>query len=137
MALTRPPLCVGLELAISPESTVSEEAIRVMRKARVFDAQKHRDNPKMIAKYLNVAMATDDAGVIVKAMGDVLRAHGMARVAMKTGLRREGLYRSFKGNMSPAFDTVLRVLLVLDIHLVSKPQAVVRGKRARGRSVRI
>jgi DNA-binding phage protein len=50
-----------------------------MRKARPFDAQKYRDNPKMIAKYLNVAMATDDAAVIVKAMGDMLRAHGMAR----------------------------------------------------------
>ena len=80
----------------------------------------------MIAKYLNVAMATDDTGVIVEAIGDMLRAHGMARVAAKTGLCREGLYRSFKGNMSPGFDTVLRALLVLDIHLVSKPQAVAR-----------
>jgi hypothetical protein len=49
-----------------------------MRKAGSFDAQKYRDNPKMIAKYLNVALASDDAAVIVMAIGDMLRAHGIA-----------------------------------------------------------
>ena len=42
-----------------------------MRKAGSFDAQKYRDNPKMIAKYLNVALASDDAAVIVMAIGDM------------------------------------------------------------------
>jgi probable addiction module antidote protein len=92
-----------------------------MRKACSFDAQKYRDNPKMIAKYLNVALASDDAAVIVKAIGDMLRAHGIARVSTKTGLRREGLYRSFKGHIVPGFDTVLKALLALDVRLVTKP----------------
>jgi probable addiction module antidote protein len=92
-----------------------------MRKAGSFDAQKYRDNPKMIAKYINVALATDDAAVIVKAIGDMLRAQGMARVSKKSGLRREGLYRSFKGHMGPGFDTVLKALLALDVRLVTKP----------------
>src|SRR5271169_3872643 len=30
-----------------------------MQKAGFFDVEKYRDNPKMIAKYLNVALATD------------------------------------------------------------------------------
>jgi probable addiction module antidote protein len=92
-----------------------------MQKAGSFDVEKYRDNPKMIAKYLNVALASDDAAVIVKAIGDMLRAHGIARVSTKTGLRREGLYRSFKGHMAPGFDTVLKALLALDVRLVTKP----------------
>ena len=71
-----------------------------MQKAGSFDVEKYRDNPKIIAKYLNVALASDDAAVIVKAIGDMLRAHGIARISTKTGLRREGLYRSFKGHMA-------------------------------------
>jgi DNA-binding phage protein len=39
-----------------------------MQKADSFDVGKDRDNPKMIAKYLNVALATDDAAVILKAI---------------------------------------------------------------------
>jgi probable addiction module antidote protein len=92
-----------------------------MPKAGSFDAQKYRDKPKMIAKYHNVALATDDAAVNVKAIGDMLRAQGMARVSKKSGLRREGLYRSFKGHIGPGFDTVLKALLALDVRLVTKP----------------
>jgi probable addiction module antidote protein len=92
-----------------------------MRKARSFDLEKYRDNPKMIAEYLNVALATNDAAVIVEAIGDMLRAQGIARVSKKTGLRREGLYRSFSGHFGPGFDTVLKVLVDIDFVLVTKP----------------
>jgi probable addiction module antidote protein len=91
-----------------------------MRKARSFDPEKYRDNPKMIAEYLNVALATDDTAVIVKAIGDMLRAQGVARISEKSGLRREGLYRSFEGHRVPGFDTVLKVLLALDVRLVTQ-----------------
>jgi DNA-binding phage protein len=56
-----------------------------MPKVGCSDAQKYQDNPKMIAKYLNVALATDDAAVIVKAIGDRLRVQGMSRVSKKSG----------------------------------------------------
>jgi probable addiction module antidote protein len=93
-----------------------------MQKAGSFDVEKYRDNPNMIAKYLNVALATDDPAVILKAIGDMLRAHGMSRVSKKVGLNREGLYRSFRGQARPGFDAVLKVLLTLDVRLVTKPR---------------
>jgi probable addiction module antidote protein len=92
-----------------------------MPKASPFDAAKYRDNPKMIAKYLNNALGTDDASLITKAIGDMVRAQGMSRFSQKVGLSREGLYRSFGGQMGPGFDTVIKVLLALDIRLVIKP----------------
>jgi probable addiction module antidote protein len=44
----------------------------------------------------------------------------MTRFSQKVGLRRESLYRSFRGEMSPGFDTVMIVLLALGIRLVAK-----------------
>jgi DNA-binding phage protein len=43
-----------------------------MRKARAFDAAKYRDNPKMIAKYLNHALATGDGIIIAQAIGAMI-----------------------------------------------------------------
>ncbi len=44
-----------------------------MVKARAFDAAKYRNQPKMIAKYLNHALATGDAILITQAIGDMIR----------------------------------------------------------------
>ena len=43
-----------------------------MPKARPFDAAEYQDDPKMIAKYLNHALATGDAALITKAIGDMV-----------------------------------------------------------------
>jgi probable addiction module antidote protein len=92
-----------------------------MSKVRGFDDPKYRGNPKMIAKYLNVAFATGDQAIATKAIGDMVRAQGMSRFSQKVGLRREGLYRSFRGNMGPGFDAVMKVLGALQIQIVAKP----------------
>jgi probable addiction module antidote protein len=87
-------------------------------KAKPFD-QKYRDNRTMIAKYLNASIATGKASVVTEAIGNVMRAKGMSEFS-KLGVRREGLYRSFGGKMSPRFKTVFDVLAVLDIQIVAR-----------------
>jgi DNA-binding phage protein len=52
-----------------------------MRKARAFDAAKYRDNPKMIAKHLNHALATGDGIIIAQAIGAMIRAQGVTSVS--------------------------------------------------------
>jgi probable addiction module antidote protein len=103
----------------------SEGEVRVTGKkltptAAAF-AAKYRDNPRAIAKYLNDALSTEDPAIITKAIGDMVRAQGVTRFSQKVGLSREGLYRSFRGELRPSFDTVLKVLLALDIQLIAKP----------------
>ena len=88
--------------------------------ALAFD-KKHRDDPRAIAKYLNGALSTGDPVLITKAIGDMVRAQGVAKFAQKVGLRRDGLYRSFKGELKPSFDAVLKVLIALDVQIVVKP----------------
>ena len=94
-----------------------------MAKGPAFDAAKYRNNPKMIAKYLNDALATDDSAFATRAIGNLARAHGMGAIADKANADCAGLYRSLRGDMDPAFGTVLKVLTALGIQLVAKPAA--------------
>ena len=94
-----------------------------MSKARAFDAAKHRDNPREIAKYLNHALSTADPVHITKAIGDMVRAQGVARVSRKSGIERTSLYRAFRGKANPTIGTILNVLIGLDIQLMAKPSA--------------
>jgi hypothetical protein len=43
-------------------------------KGPAFDAAKYRNNPKMIATYLNNALATDDPAFTIRAIGSLARA---------------------------------------------------------------
>src|ERR1035437_1545983 len=88
--------------------------------ALAFD-KKHRDDPRAITKYLNGALSTCDPVLITKAIGDMVRAQGVAKFAQKAGMRRDSLYRTFSGETSPALDRVMTVLLALDIQLIAKP----------------
>jgi probable addiction module antidote protein len=94
-----------------------------MSKARVFDAAKYRNNPKLIAKYLNDALATADSAFTTRAIGNLARAYAMGAIAKQANVDRAGLYRSLRGDMDPAFGTVLKVLTALGIQLVAKPAA--------------
>jgi probable addiction module antidote protein len=82
-------------------------------------------NPKMIAKYLNHALATGDAILITKAIGDMIRAQSVTRISQKVGLRRDSLYRSFRGHTGPRFETVIKAIVALNIQLVAKPRRLV------------
>ena len=94
-----------------------------MRKARAFDAAKYRNNPKMIAKYLNRALAKGDGILIAQAIGAMIHAQGVTRVSQKIGLRRESVYRSFRGHSGPRFETAIKAIVALNIQLVAKPSA--------------
>src|SRR5260370_34770225 len=91
-------------------------------RALAFDAAKYRDDPCAIAKYLNDALSTGDPVLITKAIGDMVRAQGVTRFSQKAGMRRDNLYRSFKGELSPPFDRVINVLIALDIELIARPR---------------
>ena len=84
---------------------------------------KYREKPRAIAEYLNDALSTNDPVHITKAIGDMVRAQGVTRFSQKTRLDRTNLYRSFRGGIRPSFETILDVLIALDIQLIAKPCA--------------
>ncbi|MCK9462005.1 MAG: putative addiction module antidote protein [Proteobacteria bacterium] len=92
-----------------------------MRKTvtKPYDVAEHLRTPAEMAAYLEAAFeeADGDASFVAKALGDIARAKGMARVARDAGLSRESLYKALSGGRSPGFDTILRVMKALDIRL--------------------
>jgi probable addiction module antidote protein len=75
---------------------------------------------KAIAVFLAEALQTNDAAYIAHALGIVARAKGMARIASKTGLSREQLYRSFSAKGNPTLKTTLAVMDALGVRLTAK-----------------
>jgi probable addiction module antidote protein len=75
----------------------------------------------MIA-YLEACMeeAADDPAVIAAALGDIARARGMGKLAQRTGLTREGLYKALTRDGNPRFGTVLKVMSALGVKLIPK-----------------
>jgi len=67
--------------------------------------------------YLNAAFEGGDTAVIAAALGDIARAEGMSKVAKKTGLGRESLYKALSPDGNPALTTILKVLKAFDLNL--------------------
>jgi probable addiction module antidote protein len=84
-----------------------------------YDVAEHLRTPKEMAAYLEacLAEANGDAAFIAKALGDIARAKGMAKVARDAGLSRESLYKALSGDRSPSFDTILKVIEALGLKL--------------------
>src|SRR2546426_4183126 len=84
-----------------------------------YDVAEHLRTPKEMAAYLEACLeeAGGDAAFIAKALGDIARARGMAKVARDAGLSRESLYKALSGKRTPGFDTILRVIKALGLRL--------------------
>jgi probable addiction module antidote protein len=72
-----------------------------------------------MAGYLNALLieGPDDAEIFCHGLGDVARAFGMTEVANKTGLGREGLYKSLNEDGNPSFATIMKVLAAVGVQL--------------------
>jgi probable addiction module antidote protein len=88
-------------------------------KTRKYDVADHLRSPKEMALYLDACIeeSDGDAAFIARALGDIARAQGMARVARSAGLSRESLYKALSGERNPDFATVLKVSRALGLRL--------------------
>jgi probable addiction module antidote protein len=88
-----------------------------------FDIVSELDSDEVIAEYLAQVFADGDADEIIRALGYVAKARGMAMVAKESGLGRESLYKALTPGAQPRFDTVLRVCRAIGMPLQSMPVA--------------
>lgn len=70
-----------------------------------------------IAEYLSQVLDEGDSDELIRALGHIARARGMAKVAERSGLGRESLYKALSPGAKPRFDTVLKVIRALDVKL--------------------
>ena len=90
-------------------------------KTTVWDAAEHLKTKKDMAAYLACAFEQGDPALIAAALGDIARAQGMSKVAQRTGLGRESLYKTLSRRGNPELATVLKVFHSVGLRLKAVP----------------
>ena len=88
-----------------------------MVKTTAFNPVDHLQSDEEIASFLAEAYEDKDSSVFILALGHVVRNKGVSKMADKTGLNRESLYKAFSGKAQPKWDTVHRLLHALGVRI--------------------
>lgn len=88
-------------------------------KLRKWESAEHLRSEADMQAYLQACIdeSNGDAAFIAKALGNIARAKGMTQLAKDTGLGRASLYKALSGEVSPSFDTVIKVVKALNLRL--------------------
>ena len=90
-------------------------------KLQPFDMTDHLDSDEAVAEYLSQVLADGDTDELLRALGHVAKARGIAEIAEASGLGRESLYKALRPGAKPRFDTLARVCLAVGVKLVAVP----------------
>ncbi len=85
-----------------------------------LDAARYLKDDETVAEYMSAVLESGDGNLLLRALGEVARVRGMAKVARDTGLGRESLYKALAPGAKPRFDTVLRVVGALGLKLTAR-----------------
>lgn len=86
-------------------------------KLQPFDLANHLDSDEAIAEYLSQVLEDGDTDELIRALGHMAKARGMAQIAKDSGLGRESLYKALAAGAKPRYDTVLKVMRALGVRL--------------------
>jgi probable addiction module antidote protein len=86
-------------------------------KLRPYDSAAYLKTEEDVANYLEAIFEDGDPALIAHALGVVARSKGMAKIAKKTGLGRESLYKALSREGNPELLTVLKVVHALGLRL--------------------
>ena len=73
------------------------------------------------ARHLSQVLADGDTDELIRAVGYVAKARGMAQIAKDSGLGRASLYKAFAPGAKPRFDTVVKVMRAMGVELHAQP----------------
>ena len=94
-----------------------------------FEVADYLDSEEAIAEYLSLAARDENPGVLLKALGDVAKARGMAEVAKASGLGRESLYKTLAPGAKPRFETIATIMRALNVGFSIESRLPVRRRR--------
>ncbi len=84
-------------------------------KTSLFNPFDYIETQEEINTYLAELLQDEDPRLFISALGHLAKKHGMSEVARACGVNRESLYKSFNGAVSPRWDTVVKVMRVLNV----------------------
>jgi probable addiction module antidote protein len=88
-----------------------------------WDPARHIKTEKDVAAYLEAAFEDGDPSIITEVLGDIARSQGMTKLAKRTGLGRESLYKALSRDGNPRLDTLLRITRALGLRLTFRADA--------------
>jgi len=97
-----------------------------MRKLQTHDdylTEALRD-PKEAALYLNAAAEEEDPALLLVALAQVAKAHGITKMAKRTSLTRMGVYKSLSKHGNPGLKTLIKLLTASGLQLTFKPKTL-------------
>ena len=86
-----------------------------------FDMAAFLDSPESIAEYLTQVLADGEPDELLRALGHIAKARGMAQIAADAGMGRESLHKALAPGAHPRYDTVLKVTRSLWVRLAAEP----------------
>lgn len=84
---------------------------------RPYDSAEYLDTPEAWEEYLNATGEDGTASEIAYALGVIARAQNMTKLAEKTGLSRQALYKALSGEGNPEFATIMKVAEALGLKI--------------------
>ena len=88
---------------------------------RSFNTAQEFDSPEKVAAHIDRAMGENDPATIANAIGEVVRAKGMAALAESADLSRNSLYKSLCAKGNPSLATLTKVVKALGLKLSVVP----------------
>ena len=82
-----------------------------------FNASDYLGNENLIAGHLSLCAQDSNSDVLLKALGEVAKARGMAQVAKDAGLGRESFYKALAIGTKPRYKTIAAVLKALKVRI--------------------
>ena len=91
------------------------------RQSIPWDAAEFLETEKDIVAYLNAALEENDEALLRAALGDIARSKGMTRMANRTGVTLDGLYKALAPGGNPSFATVCKLLATMGLRFQVVP----------------
>ncbi|WP_122314772.1 addiction module antidote protein [Pseudomonas cichorii] len=85
-----------------------------------FDMASLLDSDEAITEYLTQVLAEGDTDELIRAVGHVAKARGMAQIARDSGLGRASLYKALAPGAKPRFDTIIKVMRAMGVELQAR-----------------
>lgn len=82
-----------------------------------FDMAAMLDSDEAINEYVAQVWAEGDTDELIRAVGYVAKARGMAQIAKDSGLGRASLYKALAPGAKPRFETMIKVMNAIGIKL--------------------
>jgi probable addiction module antidote protein len=97
--------------------------------------QKLQD-PAFASSYVNEALLEGDEVVFKTAVGDVIRARGVVKIAKRAGINRSTVFKTLKPETRTSFTTFHSLLRACDIKFSTQPVLNIKSEKVGKKAIR-